>query len=101
MEIKNILFFEGADNFIKSLPDIDRAKVMANIKTMAIDFDAVNTRLLKRPIKELKVKKYRLLFFIEKNTIYVISGFVKKGQKTPLREIQKAKEIHKQHETFG
>lgn len=83
----HIFFFGEAEHFIKSLPDIDKAKVMAHIQIMAVDFSTVNTKLLKSPVRELKVKKYRLLFFIKKNSIYITSGFIKKTQKTPTREI--------------
>ncbi len=97
MNLFNIEFFEDAEIFIKSLPDIDRSKVMATISIMRTDFISVNTKLLKSPIKELKIKKYRLLFFIDKTTIYFISGFIKKRQKAPLQEIKNAEEIYKQY----
>lgn len=88
-------FFDGALEFIEKIPEIDRAKILANIKMMETDFDVVYTKLLRSPIRELIVKKYRLLFFIKKNVIYFVSGFVKKSQKTPTQEIEKAENVYK------
>lgn len=88
-------FFDGALEFIEKIPEIDRAKILANIKMMETDFDVVYTKLLRSPIRELIVKKYRFLFFIKKNVIYFVSGFVKKSQKTPTHEIEKAENVYK------
>ncbi|OHA83289.1 MAG: hypothetical protein A2937_04015 [Candidatus Yonathbacteria bacterium RIFCSPLOWO2_01_FULL_47_33b] len=97
MSIKNfeIRFFDEALDFIYQLSEADKAKILAHIKTMETDFDTVYTKLLKSPIRELVVKKYRLLFFIKKNTIYFVRGFIKKSQKTPIQEIHKAEDIYK------
>ena len=97
MSVKNfeVRFFDEALDFIYQLPEADKAKVLAHIKMMEADFDVVYTKILKSPIRELLVKKYRLLFFIQKDTIYVVRGFVKKSQKTPLREIVKAENVYK------
>lgn len=91
----DIEFFNEALGFLGDIPEADRAKVLANIKVMETDFDIVYTKLLKSPVRELIVKKYRLLFFIKKNVIYFVSGFVKKTQKTPTQEIQKAENVYK------
>ena len=90
-----IHFFDEIYDFIEQLPKKDRAIVMAHITTMKTDMSVVYTKTLKSPIRELIVKKYRLLFFIEKNTIYFTTGFVKKSQKTPIQEIRKAESIYK------
>ncbi len=95
MDKLKALFLEESSDFIEQLPDTDKAKVLAAIKTMETDFDAVYTKLLRSPIRELIVKKYRLLFFIKENIIYFVLGFVKKSQKTPVREIERAKHIYK------
>lgn len=95
MKELNIELFEKAEVYILSLPEKDRAKVFANIKSMARDQSSVEIKLLKHPIKELKIKKHRLLFFVDKQTIYIVSGFAKKTQKTPLQEIRNAEEIAK------
>ena len=95
MPVFHTLFFEYASDFISAIPDADKAKVMASIKIMETDIAAVKTKTLRRETKELVVKKYRLLFFIKGNTIYIVSGFVKKTQKTPAYEIERAEGAYK------
>lgn len=87
-------FFGEAPRFIEQLPETDKAKILASAKIMETDFDVVYTKLLRTPIRELVVKKYRVLFFIKKNTIYFVRGFIKKSQKTPVREIEKAERVY-------
>lgn len=91
----NIKFFDEALNFFEQIPETDRVKVSASIKMMETDFDVVYTKLLKSPIRELIIKKYRLFFFIKKDTIYFVPGFIKKTQKTPPQEIQRAWNVYK------
>ena len=91
----SIKFFDDALSFFEQIPETDREKVSSSIKMMETDFDIVYTKLLKSPIRELIIKKYRLLFFIKKDTIYFVSGFIKKTQKTPPQEIQKAESVYK------
>ncbi len=95
MKELNIEIFDKARDFIISIPEKDDEKVFAHIKRMAKDLNSVNIKLLKGSIKELKIKKYRLLFFVKNGTIYIVSGFTKKTQKTPLQEIRNAEEIFK------
>ncbi len=40
------------------------------------------------------------MFFVDKNTIYLISGFVKKSQKTPKKEIDAAYKIYKNFKQY-
>lgn len=97
MDIKKleVEFFDEALEFIDGLAQADKAKILAHAKIMETDFDVVHTKILKSPIRELVVKKCRLLFFIKKNTIYFVRGFIKKSQKTPLQEIEKAENVYK------
>ncbi len=88
------LFFERASEFIEEIGDSDKAKVLAAIKMMETDFEAVHTKILKAPIRELIVKKCRLVFFLEGGTLYFVSGFMKKTKKTPKYEIEYALEIY-------
>lgn len=90
-----VQFFNEAIDFIEKLPEVDKAKILASIKIMETDFDTVYSKLLRSPIRELVVKKYRLLFFIKKNVIYFVRGFIKRSQKTPIREIDKAEDVYK------
>lgn len=58
-------------------------------------FDSVLIKTLRTPIKELIIKRYRLLFFIEGNLIYFVGSFVKKSNKTPKHEIDIAEKLFK------
>lgn len=87
-------FFEKASEFIYSMPVDDKSILLAKITDFAEDISSVETKLLKSPIKELKYKKYRLLFFINKNIIYFTSGFIKKTQKTPVKEIEYTNKVY-------
>lgn len=90
-----IQLFDEVYNFIDNLPESDKAKVLAHIKIMETDISVVHIKPLRNSIKELIVKKYRLIFFINKNTLYFVSGFIKKSQKTPVKEIDNAENIYK------
>ena len=90
-----VSFLSKAVSFIQDIPETDRAKVIASIKMLETDFEIVRTKILHAPVRELIVKKYRIVFFIRSADIYIVSGFVKKSQKTPKREIEYALEIIK------
>lgn len=91
-----ILFFDEASDFIDTIPEPDKAKVLAAIKMMQTDIEVVYIKMLQKSVKELKVKKYRLIFFIKGNTIFFVQGFVKKSQKTPKYIIGHAQNIYNQ-----
>ncbi len=59
------------------------------------DFTSVHIKSLKGEIKELIIKRYRIIFFIDKNIVYCIAAFVKKSAKTPKRELENAERIYK------
>ena len=91
-----VLFFESVKKFVEELPNEDQGKI--NGAVLAIesgDFWSLHIKTLKTPIKELIIKKYRLVFFIHKNTVYFIGAFVKKTAKTPKIEIENAEKIFK------
>ena len=90
------LFLDDVKDFIKNLADADQGKINAIVRAMEMgDFKSVYIKTLKAPIKELIIKKYRFIFFINKNTIYFIRAFVKKTAKTPKNEIENAKKVYK------
>jgi phage-related protein len=91
----SLLFLDDASEFIDSLPDKLKAKVLAALKTMETDFNLVYTKTLRGRIKELVVQRYRIVFFIKGSIIYVVLGFIKKSQKTPVQEIENAERIYK------
>jgi len=89
-------FLDKVKEFIQRLTPVDQAKVAANIDVMRLGrFSSVYIKTLKGAIKELIVKNYRFIFFIEKHIIYFVGAFIKKTQKAPRREIENAEKIHK------
>lgn len=46
-------------------------------------------------MKELRVKKYRLIFFIHEEIVYFVRIFIKKTDKTPRNEIEMAEKYYK------
>ncbi len=96
MSTYTIQVLDKVSRFIDELSDTDKAKVLAAVTVLATDFDAVFTKLLRSPVRELIVKRYRIIFFIQDETIYLVGGFIKKSQKTPRREIENALEIYRQ-----
>ena len=90
------LFLEDVKKFIATLKNSDQGKISATVATMESgDLDSVYIKTLKTPIKELIVRRYRLVFFIHNTTLYFIGGFIKKSAKTPRREIDNAGKIYK------
>jgi len=91
-------------DFLESLSIKERALIYKNIQKL-IEYKNSNfnlsdkfTKPLQDGIFELKVdlqnKTSRSLYFYEKNQIIIFTnGFVKKSQKTPSKEIKKAKTI--------
>jgi phage-related protein len=102
----DIIFLEWAKVFLDSLDDKTRKKVIYNIwKSRAVN----DTELFKKldgNIWEFRTlfmtKQIRLLAFWDKTekkeTLVVAThGFIKKSQKTPKSEIEKAEKIRKQY----
>ena len=89
-------FFKEAKDFIEGLSLRDTAKVKANITMMQMGhFSSVHIKLLRNVIKELIVKNYRFIFFVNKNSIYFVGAFTKKTQRTPRQEIDNAERLYK------
>ena len=65
-----ILFINDVRNFINSLSDEDKVKINCDINAMELgNFNSLYIKRLSSPVKELIIKKYRLIFFINKNEI--------------------------------
>ncbi len=90
----SLVTLEEALNFLGQLPRKDRIKVEAAMNSMRSGFTGVYTKVLRNPIRELIVKRYRLLFFIKDDKIYFVCGFTKKTQKTPIEEIEHAHKVY-------
>lgn len=91
-----IFFLNRVNDFISSLSENDRAKINAARIAMELgSFETLTIKTLKTPIKELIIKKSRLLFFIKDDSIYFVNAFTKKTAKTPKKEIENAYKLYK------
>ena len=78
------------------LPKVERAKILSDIETMKKgDWSSLYVKTLKGPLRELIVKRYRIVFFINENVLYFVRAFQKKTAKTPREEIEQAEQIYK------
>lgn len=101
----NVIFYEKADGtvpvaaFIASLDGGMRAKVTRSLKILqarGYTLRAPYSKELTDGIMELRITFGEnitriLYFFVVGNTAVVTNGFIKKSQKTPPEEIQRAK----------
>lgn len=101
-----IEILEEAADFLDKLDEKSRDKVIYNIKKAKFSTDKELFKKLKGEIWEFRTlfnkTHYRLLAFWDKpdeiQTIVVTThGFVKKTEKVPQREIEKAERIRKQY----
>lgn len=80
--------------FVSELPNEDQGKIRGAIEAMEFgDFESLYIKTLKSPIKELIIKRYRLVFFPHKACLYFVGAFIKKTAKTPKHEIDKAEKM--------
>ena len=88
---KEIIFIS---DFEKDLSNVKNekivSKILSQINFLIEDKDLLYIKSIQYPIMELKINKYRVIFIENKNTIYIISIFLKKTSKTPKSEIEKA-----------
>lgn len=97
MDTLRIILLDDIEDFILSLPIKDQYKISSALDALRNrKFDTVYIKQLRGNLKELKVRKYRLIFFIHKNEIYFLRVFIKKSDKTPKREIDLAEKFYKQ-----
>ena len=89
------IFADKVNEYMDELDSNEKAKIMSVIGLMISgDFQSVFIKKLKGEIKELKVKRHRLIFFIINKGIYFIGAFMKKTAKTPKKEIENALKIY-------
>ena len=88
---QSMMILDEVNKFLESIPESNRFIIYAHLKALQIgSFEKILIKTLRSPLRELKVGRYRILFFSRGNSLFVISAFVKKSQKTPLREINRA-----------
>ncbi len=96
MDTLKIILLDDTEDFILSLPSKDQYKISGALEALKNrKFENVYIKQLRGNIKELKVRKYRLIFFIHENRIYFPRVFRKKSNKTPKQEIDLAEKFYK------
>lgn len=88
---------EPVREWLLSLSKLDKKKIGADIKTVQFGWP-IGMPLVKnmsRGLWEIRVelsfrKIARILFFMDKDSIILVNGFIKKSQKTPKGEIDLA-----------
>jgi phage-related protein len=94
-ELKLIIITE-VNTFIYSLPEDDQAKIKSSLTALENrSFDSIYVKSLTKELQELRVRKYRLIFFIHESRVYIVRIFIKKTQKTPRKEIEMAERYYK------
>jgi len=92
-----VLFLDSVKKKMNSIPETDRAKIVAAVTLMEDgNLHLVETKTLRSPVRELKIKKYRLIFFMHGKILYFIHMFIKQTTKTPQKEIKYMEKIYKQ-----
>ena len=80
--------FDKVAQFLRSLPDKEQLKIVSSIQSVLEgDFETVFIKTLRGPIKELIIRRTRILFCVENKTLYVLHAFVKKTMRTPKRDL--------------
>ena len=99
----NVIYMDEAVKFLESLDEKVRRKIAYNIgKAMLVIDKELFKKMGDSDIWEFRTlyggMSYRLLAFWdtdEETLVIATNGFVKKTQKTPLKEIAKAEELRK------
>ena len=99
----NVIYMDEAVKFLESLDEKVRGKITYNIgKAMLVIDKELFKKMGDSDIWEFRTlyggRSYRLLAFWdtdEETLVIATNGFVKKTQKTPLKEIAKAEELRK------
>ena len=101
-----VIFLEPAKEFLENLDEKTRVKILFNIWKSRETNDPSLFRKLTTDIWEFrtrfKSKQFRLFAFWDKGSnestlVITTHGFVKKTQKIPKREIQKAEQLRKEY----
>lgn len=91
-----IILLKDIETFISNLSSDDQDKISGTVEMLRNKrLDSIYIKQLRGNIKELKVRKYRLIFFIHKETVYFLRIFIKKTNKTPKNEIDMAEKYYK------
>ncbi len=99
----NILFFETSrgerpvEHFLRALPVSPRTKAARILKLLQVygpELGMPQAKRITTNLYELRVRgeiEIRIFYAFKHNTIYLLHIFQKKGQKTPLRDLEMAR----------
>jgi phage-related protein len=80
----------------KKLKTSEKGALMADLEAIASgELDSVSTKKLRGKIYELIVGDHRFTYFQDGNALYFVSGFRKKTNKTPKKEVEHSEKIYK------
>ena len=98
----NVTIMDDVLEFIGTLLIKQQNKILGAINILGNKkFDEIYVKHLSDKIKELKVGKYRLIFFIHKDEAVFVSAFIKKSNKTPKLEIELALKFYQSFIKFN
>lgn len=90
------IFRDSVKKFINGLPlELRQKFAVATLALSKGDFDSIYIKQLRKEIKEVKIQRYRLIFFTYQNSIYFVGAFLKKSNKAPKKEIESAEKYYK------
>ena len=100
----DVVYLQEASDFLDSLPSSAKEKIVYNVRRSTYVIDPELFKKIDSEIWEFRTLYngivYRLLAFWDKQhnrMVIATHGFIKKTQKTPAKEIARAKEIMKEY----
>lgn len=100
----DVLFLDEARNFLLGLSKEEQAEILADIRTSTTLINSTLFKKLNKDIWEFRSKyngrQFRMLAFWDKTQkamVIATHGFIKKTQKTPQKEIERAEQIMKNY----
>ena len=100
----DVYFLDEARDFLLQLSDDEKEEVLANIKASTKVINSTLFKKLNKDIWEFRSKyngrQFRMLAFWDKTRKAIViatHGFIKKTQKTPQKEIERAEQIMKKY----
>ena len=86
---------EAAQTHLDSLSGNEYARFTAALRALCThNAEAVHTKKLRGPIRELIIGDHRVTYFKMGRTLYFVRGFRKNTQKTPSAEIEYAEKMY-------
>ena len=91
----NLHVLRSVYDIVTNLPNEDEHKISQCILILESgSIEGLVIKTLRNEIKEIVVKKYRLIFFNKNDTTYLVDIFRKQSRKTPVRIIDRAEKIY-------